>query len=57
MRIYYRLMGGHYRCRVFMNGKMGELVVAEKEWDTFKSMFSSPLVEFTPEAEVTRSSG
>lgn len=41
MRIYYKLLGGHYHCRVFFNGKAGDLVVADREWKEFQASFAS----------------
>lgn len=41
MRIYYKLLGRHYHCRVFFNGKSGELVCSEDEWPAFRRSFSS----------------
>lgn len=40
MRVYYKLLGGHYHCRVFMNGGLcGTLVSRESEWMDFKTSF------------------
>jgi hypothetical protein len=41
MRIYFKLLGAHYHCRVFFNGKCGDLCVGEKEWAEFQACFSS----------------
>ena len=49
MRIYYKLLGGHYHCRVFFNGLSGNLVVGEREWDEFRSCFGTKAI-FLPEA-------
>lgn len=48
MRIYYQLLGAHYHCRVFFNGLSGQLVVAEREWDQFRSSFATT-VSWMPE--------
>ena len=32
MRIYWQKRGGHIYCRVFTNGKNGDLVFDEREW-------------------------
>ena len=34
MRIYYKRVGAHIHCRVFTNGKNGDLVFSETEWPT-----------------------
>lgn len=40
MRIYYKLLGGHYHCRVFINGaKSGDLCCRESEWTQFMLSF------------------
>lgn len=39
-RIYYELRGAHYHCRVFYNGKLGDLVFAEDELDAMKQAFN-----------------
>jgi hypothetical protein len=41
MRIYYKLLGGHYHCRVFFNGKSGDLVVGKDEWAAFRRSFAA----------------
>lgn len=48
MRIYYKLLGGHYHCRVFFNGLSGNLVVGEREWNEFRSYFGGR-TNFIPE--------
>ena len=53
MRIYYKKLGGHYHCRVFLNGKMGDLVAAERDSFKFQYCFQSTTVQFIPEPEET----
>lgn len=56
IRIYYKKLGGHIHCRVFLGkaknmtfNKSGELVLSEGEqWDTFRDILQSA-VEFIPE--------
>lgn len=46
MRIYYKLLGSHYHCRVFFNGKAGDLVVGASEWGGFQRCFNVQHVQF-----------
>lgn len=41
MRIYYKLAGAHYHCRVFFNGKSGDLVCGQDEWAAFRRCFGA----------------
>lgn len=41
MKIYWSKHGGHIHMRVFHNGKMGDLVCDEREFDHIKSCFNS----------------
>lgn len=49
MRIYYQLRGAHVHCRVFLNGKAGDLVFAEREWPTVREAFEQ-IATVLPEA-------
>lgn len=41
MNIYYKLLGGHYHFRVFMNGaKCGDLCCRQNEFHEFQAAFS-----------------
>lgn len=52
-RVRYKLLGGHYHCRIFSAkasdqtfAKMGEVVLRENEFDAFKKCM---IAEFLPE--------
>lgn len=47
MRVYWKLLGAHIHMRVFYHGMMGELVCAEKEFETVKERMKG--AEFIPE--------
>lgn len=52
MNIYWKLLGGHYHCRVFMNGaKCGDLCCRKEEWKEFRAAFSINEVRWQEEAE------
>lgn len=36
MKWYYRIMGGHTHVRVFLNGKCGDLVFTNQEFETIR---------------------
>lgn len=41
MIVYWKQLGSHIHCRVFVNGaKSGDLVVTEDEWADFMSNFT-----------------
>lgn len=40
MKIYWKLLGAHYHCRVFFNGKSGDLVCGFDEWREFRTSFT-----------------
>jgi len=50
MRIYWQLRGAHVHCRVFLNGKAGDLVFAEREWPTVREALEQIAIVL-PEAE------
>lgn len=50
MRIYWQLRGAHVHCRVFLNGKAGDLVFGEREWPTVREALEQ-IADVRPEAE------
>jgi hypothetical protein len=46
IRIYWKLLGGHIHCRVFMSGSMnGTLVFDEAEWEQWQSRVTADFIE------------
>lgn len=42
MNIYFKILGGHYHFRVFMNGaKCGDLCCREEEFRQFQAAFAT----------------
>lgn len=50
IKLYYEKRGAHVHCRVFFNGKAGDLVFCEREWEAVRLRLELS-VEVIPEGE------